>query len=94
VVLISLSIHTRKDFQVIIAFDHSAFVTLQSLFVPMKCYWKDIYLVEHSANVSHIATRAVCPHAHSLHKIYVTSNCTTEAVEHCQDGGVIIILAK
>jgi len=33
VVLTSLSKHTRKDFQIIIAFGHSAFITSQSMFV-------------------------------------------------------------
>jgi len=37
---ISLSQHTRKDFQVIIAFGHSAFVTSQSLFVPTNMVLK------------------------------------------------------
>jgi len=33
VVLTSLSKHTRKDFQIITAFGHSAFITSQSMFV-------------------------------------------------------------
>jgi len=33
-VLISVSNHTRKDFQIIIAFGHSAFITSQSMCVP------------------------------------------------------------
>jgi len=40
VVLISLSKHKRKDFQVIIAFGHSAFITSQLLFVSMNMVLK------------------------------------------------------
>jgi len=40
VVLISLSKHTRKYFQVIVAFGHSAFITSQSLCVPMNVVLK------------------------------------------------------
>jgi len=35
-----LSKHTRKDFQIIIAFGHSAFITSQSIFVPMNMVLK------------------------------------------------------
>jgi len=34
VVLISLSKHTKKDFQIITVFEHSAFIVSQSMFVP------------------------------------------------------------
>jgi len=40
VVLISLSKHTRKYFPIIIAFGHSAFITSQSMFVPMNMVLK------------------------------------------------------
>jgi len=32
--------HTRKDFQIIIAFGHSAFITSQSIFVPTNMVLK------------------------------------------------------
>jgi len=40
VVLISLSKHTVKEFQIIIAFGHSAFITSQSFFVPTNTVLK------------------------------------------------------
>jgi len=39
-ILISLSKHTRKDFQIIIVFGHSAFIKSQSTFVSMNVVLK------------------------------------------------------
>jgi len=44
VVLISLSKHTRKDFQIIVAFGHSAFITSQLMFVPTNTVLKRLSL--------------------------------------------------
>jgi len=106
VVLTSLSKHTRKDFQIIIAFGHSAFITSQSMFVLRNMVLKRSQLVEHSANVSHTTRRAVYPYVHALIKSKLTISCTTASVERCLSkmadrhlyitfvGGVINMLAK
>jgi len=54
VVLISLSKHTRKDFQVAIAFGQSAFIASQSLFVPTNIVLKRYLACRTSTNVSHV----------------------------------------
>jgi len=64
VVLISFSKHTRKDFQFIIAFGHSAIITHNCCLFHRTWCWKDTSLVEHSANVSHRAMGAVYRYIH------------------------------
>jgi len=94
--LILLSKHLRKNFQIIIVFGHSAFITSQSLFVPMNTALKRYLVCQTSANVNRTAMRAVYPSIHALIKSMLTTSCTTASVERAvyQGGGVTNILAK
>jgi len=57
VVLISLLKHTKKDFQIIIAFGHDAFVTSQSLFVPTNIVLKRHLACQTFSNESCLSIR-------------------------------------
>jgi len=76
-VLTSLSKHTRKDFQIIIAFVHSAFIIWQSIFVLRNMVLKR-YLA--CWTFSNTAMRAVYTYVHTHIK---TISCTTASVERC-----------
>jgi len=98
VVLILLSKHTRKDFQVITAFSCSVFITSQSLFVPTNMVLKIYLPCRTSISVSQTAMRAVYSYVHTLIKSMITISCTTASVERCVSRwyykGIINILVK
>ena len=90
-VLISLSKHRRKYCisKLSLLYCHSAFIISQSLLFLWTWWWKDTWLVEHSAN----------PYVHMLTKPKLTSSCATASVEHCLSKIVVLqniptILAK
>jgi len=57
VVFVTLSKSSMKDFQV--TTDHSAFITSQSVYVPVNTVPKHKYFVEQLPNIIRTATRTV-----------------------------------
>jgi len=84
----------KKNFQVIIAFRHSAFIASQSLFVPTNMVLKRC--LSNIQQMSIVKQWAVYPNVHILINSKLRISCTTVSVERavCQDSGVTNILAE
>ena len=96
-VLILLSKHTRKDFQVITYFGCSVFITSQALFVPTNMVLKRYLACQTSSNVSQTTMRAelfIHTYIHLQNRYWQSAAqlCLCSAVY--QDGGIITTLAK
>jgi len=78
VVLISLSKHTRKDFQVIIAFGHSAFITSKSIFVPTNMVLKRYLACQKFSKCQPYSSESCLSiaYVHTLIKSKLTISCT------------------
>ena len=94
--LASLPKHTRKDFQMIIAFGHSVFITSQSIFVLGNMVLKR-YLACQTFSKCELYSNESCLSIHTYtYKIEADNqlhNCVCGALS-IKDGGVINILAK
>jgi len=82
VLLTSLSKHTRKYFQIIIAFGHSAFITSQLIFVPTNMVVKR-YLTRRTFSKCQPCSNESCLFIHTFIKSKLTITCTTASVKHC-----------
>jgi len=94
VLLTSLSKHTRKDFQIIIAFGHSTFVTSQSIFFLRNKVLKR-YLACRTFSKCQPCSNESCLRT-CTYKIEADNqlhNCVCGALS-IKDGGFINILAK
>jgi len=96
VVLTSLSKHTRKNFQIIIAFVHSAFIIQQSIFVLRNMVLKR-YLACRTFSkcqpYSNESTLSIRTYTYIISADNQLHNCVCGALS-IKDGGVINIIAS
>jgi len=83
--LTSASQHTRKDFQIIIAFGHSAFITSQLMFVLRNMVLKRYLACRTFRKCQpHVQQwELFYAYVHKLLKSKLTISCTTSSVERC-----------
>jgi len=81
VVLISLSKNTRKYFEIIVAFGHTAFITSKLIFVPTNMVLKRYLACRTISKCQPYSNESCLSIRTYTYKLKLTINCTTASVE-------------